>query len=717
MVRHFRAILAFALVLLSTEAMAVEIDAQIGFGSKCRAGSWTPYSITLKNDDSSSFAGTIAAINKVTEQPNPWRTSMEITGTSQKRYSGYTLEETTSSAEVLKILLENGRLPGGNKDTLQCPVQQIYPNNLLMVAVGSSKSTLNFLDGVALTKTQPKPGKSSQTIYAIDAAMSAPETLPDRPLGYDSVDVLVLSELNPRQMDTKQLTAIKMWAAGGGIVVINGGPDYQRFQNDFYKDLLPVDVTGAAELGLSSLGAHYGFSIDPGRTVVTSGKLKSGATAMVSQDGVPLISYQTYGLGQVYFLAFDYSAFPLKGWDGQENMWKQLLFSTRSGLPLASPLRFSEGQNSAMQSSGTPVALPPVVVMTKKTATAPAYKMRPHRNQDYYQNGSNTYESMASDIPSVGMPSAQVIIFFLVSYLLCLVPLNYFILTKKKRRELAWFTTPAIIIIFTIGAYGLGYAMKGSSLLLKTVTIVETGPNTNYASATTYGVLFSPSRRSYDIKVDDPYAVVSETPAPSYDHFGNKQKDNRRLTVLIGETTALPDISMDMWSMRTFRVESGCDTGGKIDSNLKIDKTNGTIVGTIRNNTSYDLVDCRIVTGNQTTVNIGDIQSGMQREINAKSASPSSAPAPKPGPNGIIPLSTPQGTTDAQPSADASPIEQARYSARAEILMIVFRTKRPALVGRIKQPVSKISLEQRRGERQSIDYFICWLDSGKGGAR
>lgn len=717
MVKYFGVILAVVLAMISMEAMAVEMEAQIGFGSKCRLGSWTPYTVTINNDDKSPLSGVITTIDSNNKQPNPWQSMIELSGPSEKRYSGCVIQNSSTSDETLKLLVTHGKRLPADKDNVKCPVQQIYPNSVLIVAVGQSKSTLNFLDGAALRNTPKKSGSSSQALpISIAAALTEPETLPERPLGYDSVDVLVLSDMNPGQMDPKQLTAIKMWVASGGTLVVNGGANHQRYKNDFYSGLLPVDVTGVAELGLSPLASRYGFSINTAAVVVTSGRLKPGAAEILAQNGTPLISCWNYGLGQVYFLAFDYSGFPLRGWDGQENMWKNILFSTDYLLPLASPLRFTEGEDMMMSSGGTIQPSVPPIGQPQPNQSSSPYKLRPHRNPQSYRSGSNGYETIASTMPSIGMPSAQVIILYLVLYLLFLVPINYYILTKKNRRELAWITTPAIILVFTIGAYGIGFAMKGTKLLLKTVTVVEAGPNAKFASMTTYGALFSPSRRSYDIKVDDPYAVVSETPdeidSYSYYHGSGRPRSGRRsIKFLAGESTIMPGINMDMWSMRTFRSESGCGLGGSIDADLVLDNPLGSVRGTIKNNTAFDIVDCRIVMDKQTSFDIGDMPRGTQQQVDEKTPPP--AP-PKPGPGGLLPPPLPATPSGMDVSPDLSPLESARESMKVQLTMDAGQSKRPALIGRIKQTVSNITLEHGREERQSIDYFIYWLDD-KGG--
>jgi hypothetical protein len=44
---------------------------------------------------------------------------------------------------------------------------------------------------------------------------------------------------------------------------------------------------------------------------------------------------------------------------------------------------------------------------------------------------------------------------------------NYLLLRWQKRLHEAWITIPLITIVFSIGAFGLGYALRGTNLILK----------------------------------------------------------------------------------------------------------------------------------------------------------------------------------------------------------------------------------------------------------
>ena len=138
--------------------------------------------------------------------------------------------------------------------------------------------------------------------------------LPDRPAAYDGVNVLVLSGVAPSAVTQRALKAIAMSVALGGTLVVPTGPDYKRFQNDFYNDLLPVKITGAANLpGLSPTPALGGKPFSPGPVAVSKGVVKPGVGGVIhDQSGIPIVAECRYGAGRVIYLALDYQSPPFK---------------------------------------------------------------------------------------------------------------------------------------------------------------------------------------------------------------------------------------------------------------------------------------------------------------------------------------------------------------------------------------------------------------------
>ena len=80
-------------------------------------------------------------------------------------------------------------------------------------------------------------------------------------------------------------------------------------------------------------------------------------------------------------------------------------------------------------------------------------------------------------------------------------PINYLVLRRLDRREWAWVTMPVLIVVFSVGAFGLGRALKGSDTIVNTIAIVRGAAGAESGLGQVYVGVFSPSRRTFDVRV------------------------------------------------------------------------------------------------------------------------------------------------------------------------------------------------------------------------
>ena len=67
-----------------------------------------------------------------------------------------------------------------------------------------------------------------------------------------------------------------------------------------------------------------------------------------------------------------------------------------------------------------------------------------------------------SQLASLALPPIGGLIAILGGYILLIGPLNYLVLKRLDRRELAWITMPVLIAVFAVSAYGFGTALRGT---------------------------------------------------------------------------------------------------------------------------------------------------------------------------------------------------------------------------------------------------------------
>jgi len=564
-----------------TTSLAVPLDVTVGFDGAAKGFVWTPVVVRMSNTSDEAVEGELSVVQPEGSRPYLAQCTARVSLPAHSKKLYHTYVRLSDFGGTMTVLLTRGNGLYGMK---KINVDPFSKNEKLIVSVGGRTSRLNFLNGEQVptvrrwdSNTGYSPGPSEVSIHAGSLSQNM---LPDRPMAYDGVDALVLADLTPSAVDPKALEAIAMWVASGGTLVIPTGADYRRFQGEFYEELLPVSVEGAADLpGISSLAKLGGSPFPAGPVTVAKSAVKPGVgRVMAAEAGVPIVAERSYGAGTVIFLAFDHLGPPFRDWYGQTSFWKQIL----------------------RRPAGTPMAASMAAAMDEEYFSNNRY------NYGYAQQLPELWQGLGSVVaqnPSVRAPSFSSIGLFLLAYLVMLVPVNYFVLRRMRRLELAWVSTPVIVIVFVLGAYGMGYTMKGSELRLCQAMIIEGSSGERYARVVSGASLFSPARRAYDLTISDPHSLSQVVPAT----------ETERLPVaFLDETSRIDRVGMAMWSSRSFESLSGADLGGTLESDLVLEGNR--LRGTVTNKTGMALRDCKLTYG-QSSMDVPDLPIGTSTKI------------------------------------------------------------------------------------------------------
>jgi hypothetical protein len=356
-------------------------------------------------------------------------------------------------------------------------------------------------------------------------------------------------------MTSDQWKALIGWVQGGGLLVVSGVPDINRLRSRPLVDLLPVVPAAIRTLpGLTGLRYRYGYALPTGDNTVVTGPLRTEAASLCVQGQLALVAAEPVGLGQVAFTAFDLMSPAARAWRGQEGLWQELLRTSRSEMRVGELLR------AAYDSPG------------------------------YYSTENRTLMDALAGLQATDAPSFVFIGLFLLTYIVCLVPLNYYLLKKRDRRELAWLTAPAIIILFTGGAYAVGRSVKGGQLYLRYARIVEGAANTTEFATYTVASVFSPQQARYDIAVPDTGALVTEvTQGIGGIETGPQEMVLERRT----DATVISRAQVNMWDHRSFDVRSSTVLPGPLSASLT-PLGGGRYRVRVTNGTPYTLQDCAI---------------------------------------------------------------------------------------------------------------------------
>ncbi len=570
----------------AARAQALRWDVERGFDGVHRAGAWTPVFVNIENTGESQTGEVVIPVEygqgrgQGSARTVNYAVPVDLPRNSKKRYALYVPGE--ASGESVWLMLG----PAGTAEERELPAgRQADREDALVVTIGGDRGLLNFLSGVEaagrVTWTEDPgqlhpSGSFSQERSVIEVGHTTWRDLPDSWLGWDGVDAVVLGDAGFAAASGEALEALLLWVEQGGTLVVPGGALSPEMAASPISRMLPIRVAGTAALpSLHEVGSWVDHPMPSQPVLVATGSLAEDAALLCGTTDRPIIAVRRAGSGRIVMTAFDFAAAPVKYWDGQTALWRHLLAESASRTSLASDI--------------------------ERAAS------RTHRHSPLI-----SLADAASYTPAGRLPPIWLLVGFLGAYILALVPGNYFLLRRLDRRGLAWVTTPAIIVVFTAAAYGLGHRLRGGAIVLNRLAVVETMPNARLARGRGFVGLFSPARSVYEL-------ALKGTAAGARDITPPEQRARGTASVRYEPTPRITDLAMNMWTSRTFCVDFLTDLGGGIAAAGEWDGT--ALRASVENNSDLRLRECRLIR-DSTEGPRKSIKSGQKAELSLSGGRP-----------------------------------------------------------------------------------------------
>lgn len=389
--------------------------------------------------------------------------------------------------------------------------------------------------------------------------------LPARVEAWAALDRLVWQDADASLLTEEQMEALRLWLGAGGELVILGGTTDPGFLDAFNRDdiqLLPFSPTTVANVQPSDLGSLMGALPSNAASVpAVAGTLDHGSVLARSGDSVVAAS-AGYGRGLVTLLGFDPGTEWIANSEAGEVLWHRLL-----------PLR--SGPNGP--------ALNPLNIVDDSQIV---YALQ--------------------NLPSIDLPPIEQLFILLAGYIALIGPVNYMILRRLDKREWAWVTIPALVVVFAFGSYGLGATLKGSDVIVNQIAVVRAAQGTGRGIGQAYIGIYSPTRRSFDVRI--PGGALLSNPT-SQAQFGQAETP---LDVVFGSSNSrLRDFEVGFGVLRGFRAEAPADAP-EVDANLRLG--GGKLTGTITNHSEAVLENVAIVFSGGVQA-VPALQPGETKEI------------------------------------------------------------------------------------------------------
>ena len=577
----------------------------VGIENTIRLGKWVPVTVTPKHSQ------------KITQIDVQTRDGADVPVTYESKF------ETSVAGSPVQALVRFGRknrafelnvlTDDGEITELLIPLT----NTQTLLSVQPMILTIERGDQITKALNEPATTAASEDTRLVTKQVLDITSLPDSWLAYDAVDTIffatndteILSELS-----AKQLTAIEGWVRHGGKLIISASP--KSFTDWFAEEkplarFAPSEIQSTGEFKNSSRLENFAQSREqllkandsPIETVVI--QPSSAKVWVVDETQNALIVQHAMGLGTIVFVAFDLKHPKVTSWSSYAVLMR-FLAEGKSGS--------SDSSQSISSLGGGLVRLGFTDIIGQLLAPMERF----------------------SKVQFVPFTAIAILIGL---YILCIGPLDYFLLRKVfGRMELTWITFPLFSLLFCGLAVGISLWSRPPALQANQLEIVDIDATDSSCRGFVWTNFYSPTGDKLDIQIPATNSLnlsVDESMTTWHGQPGNGlggMNGGSAATEAGPSYTQSVDQNLMKSQLRSFPIPVSSSravfTSWKakaplqIRSNLTFRKEIDEIVGSFKNPLDHELVNCRLYHGNWAYVLEGPLAAGdvvdIATETNSK---------------------------------------------------------------------------------------------------
>lgn len=546
-------------------AEALRMTVRPGLDGMVKLGVWFPIEVQVSNTGA-DVAGEIQVQVDGIENRGAFNRPAVVYGTpaslprqSNKRF----VVEVYLPSPVDKI---SARLVSNGTTLVQAdaPFERVGQNEVLCGVLSGNRNALDFLPSI------DQSGRHRRIRVAhLDLI-----DLPPSPQLLSSLDCMIVSNISLAGLPESQQNALRAWVAAGGLLVVAGGPGWQKTLAGLPPNLLPVEVVGTIPLrGASTLEGFIGEPLeDPGPWLIAESRPTDGAV-IIAEGELPLVVAARRGQGAVVFLALDPSLEPLRSWRGSPQLWRYL------------------------------------------TSYMPGQLQLPSNFIRQYVGWGRPPRSALADLSPLRPPSSDFVSIILVMYALAVGPFAYLALRRLGRLEWLLWLAPVLTAVAAAAAFGSARTSSESDILFNKISVIHAWDTTADGYSRTYVSAFSPREGTYTIDATGQTVPADALVFPLFNPFpaptGTPTPGTGTLAVQRSGSTAITNFALEARSLGTFTIDARAPMDPGVIAKLTL--ANGTVTGTIANGPQR-VANAALVLGNDV-VRLGDLAPGEQRQI------------------------------------------------------------------------------------------------------
>lgn len=572
-----RILLALVCVALLTPVVRAQEEAEVadvpkivelkaGFDGRFKVGCWAPFEITLEGGHTPATDDVELIVVDGDGVPSRVQTPPKepvSVGAHEK--------------VVVKFFAKVGQLTSGATVNFRRESANTIPQPPITRRFESFPGILPNSSRLILTLGGPFSSFEATHFENRDVAvvnLPNASALPSEWFGLEGVDAVVIAtggdEIDPLLLTASpQLDALEQWVRMGGTLVLSvgrhgerllgGDSPLARFAPGKFESIVARVPSASLETFANSSdpieGAEGRFLIDVTRLADASGKVVAYAGA--GPRNLPLVVRSPRGFGQIVFVACDLDRAPLVTWPGRMSLADQLLSRSAFGTE-----RTEEAAGGEVTTLG-------------------------------FVDLSGQLRGALDQFAGVRVVPFWLVALLAVAYIACIGPLDYYVVRRFfGRMEATWITFAVTVIAFSAGTYLLAYGLKGSTLRVNRVELVDVDVESRGVRGTSFSNLFSPASAAYDLSLDPAGAVSGmNTPRTLFswlglpgDGFGGMNPASASMPMFTvpydfaPKLDALAGVPIAVWSTKPFVGRWWAEADSPIKADLSDD---GRLVGTL----------------------------------------------------------------------------------------------------------------------------------------
>jgi hypothetical protein len=301
--------LGLPLVVYAQSETGLTLTARPGFDGYCKDGNWMPVRVEVEN--TGADLNTTVQVSYKNGNGGNTVTGLDVLLPANSRKEFFLYLYPQGSLRSLHVNLLSGRRLIKKIDL---PITCLSADNMLFGVLADDPSTYDVLNEV-----KPLTG-------FVRVAQLTVSDLPANAQAWNSLDALIVSNVDTGRLTPEQKQALKSWIGAGGKLLVFGGPKWQSPAAGL-KDFLPLEINRTITVDrLPALQAYIkDFTLPETGTILAIGEPKANAAVIVEQNGTPILLQEQVGAGAVYYFAADPALQPLSKWSGMNVLYDHLL--------------------------------------------------------------------------------------------------------------------------------------------------------------------------------------------------------------------------------------------------------------------------------------------------------------------------------------------------------------------------------------------------------